>query len=291
VSRLASQKPAPIPRQMISDSFAVLADWSRHLGARGLSPETVDTYRSYVARAGARVGKDPLLWTEADVDGYLEDWYPPRGPSRGECIQSFKSFFRWAERRELCSNPTSDLPSTKRRKRGPVRYHEPAEVRAFLRAAFRTEPRRGWALLLALSTGGRARALTKVRPEHVNLKAAELYFAEAKGDRDYAVPLGREGMIAVRHLLADAKAKRRQTLIGVGYGRFWEWVREAKQAAHIESSPHWLRRTFGSYTARRTDPEVWRQLMGHSDLSQWPRYVGTDRQAVKNGVARVLRSA
>jgi site-specific recombinase XerD len=187
-------------------------------------------------------------------------------------------------RRRICPRPNVGNA-------GPVRYHEPAEVRALLRAAFRTEHRRGWALLLALSTGGRARALTKVRPEHVNLKAAELYFAEAKGDRDYAVPLGREGMIAVRHLLADAKAKRRQTLLGVGYGRFWEWVREAKQTAGIESSPHWLRRTFGSYTARRADPEVWRQLMGHSDLSQWPRYVGTDRQAVKNGVARVLRSA
>ena len=293
-----SQKPAPGPGHMSSDPFAVLAEWSRHLGARGLTPETIDSYRSYVARAGARLGKDLRLWTEVDVDAYLEAWYPPRGPARGECIQSFKSFYQWAERRELCSDPTSDLPSTKRRKRGPVRYHPPAEVRALIRAAFglqRQLPvdrrRKGWALLLALSTGGRARALTKVRPEHVNMEAAELYFAEAKGDRDYAVPLGREGLVAARHLLADAQTNGRGTLLGVGYGRFWEWVREAKQAAHIDSSPHWLRRTFGSYTARHTDPEVWRQLMGHSDLSQWPRYVGTDRQAVKNGVARVLRSA
>lgn len=107
-----SQKSAPAAA-VTADAFAVLAEWSRHLGARGLSPETIDGYRSYVARAGARLGKDLRLWTEADVDAYLEAWYPPRGPARGECIQSFKSFFRWAARRELCADPTSDLPSTK----------------------------------------------------------------------------------------------------------------------------------------------------------------------------------
>jgi integrase/recombinase XerD len=269
------------------DLFGILVEWAVWMEAQGLSQSTSEEYRMAVARAGVRRGKDPLSFLSSDVAAVLAS-YQGQGPAKGQMLKALRAFFRFAESRELLLDPTTEFKVRKPRVPSRIRYSRLQEIRAVLRSAFRTEERRGWAILFALAVGGRASSLCAVKVSDVSFDPPEVYFAVAKGGRDYSVPLGREGRIAAEHLIKLAKRAGRDTLFGIGYGMFWQWVTEAAEFAGVDASPHTLRRTFGTFMARKTDPETWRRLMSHSDLSQWTRYVGADDERLQAATARVL---
>lgn len=269
------------------DLFSLLAEWAVWMEARGLSERTSEEYRMSVARAGVRRGKTPLSFLSADVAAVLAS-YKGQGPAKGQMLKALRTFYSWAESREFLLDPAKDFVVKKARRPSKIRYSRLQEIRRVLRAAFETDSHQGWCILFALAVGGRAGSLCAVRVQDISFDPPEVYFAVAKGGRDYSVPLGREGRIAARHLIADAKEHSRETLFGVGYGAFWGWVTEAAEFAGVDASPHTLRRTFGTFAARRTDPETWRRLMNHADLSNWTLYVGTDDERLQTATARVL---
>lgn len=263
---------------------SVLHRFDRHLDVLGRSDATRRKYRYELTR----------WWTDhlfpasldladvrpADVEEYLAG-LPRNGSKRGDAIRALRALFAWAHTEGILDrDPAAHIP-VPRRKNVPAPDLSDADLRRLLRAAFRREPRRGWAILLCYVTGARVGSLVAVRPCDVHLGShARIDLLETKGGKPYSVPLERAGVIAARHLTEIIFPASSDRLIGVGAERFRQWVHAAEQEAGLGRVwPHLLRHAASTRVARRSDPETWRRFMNHADLSQWARYVaGTDER-------------
>ena len=263
---------------------AVLHRFDRHLDVLGRSDATRRHYRYELLR----------WWTDylfpgelepADVRaGHVEEYLgglPRNGSKRGDAIRALRAFFAWAVvEGEVDRDPVVHVPIP-RPKVAPAPDLSDDDLRRLLRAAFRRERRRGWAILLCYVTGARVGSLVAARPCDVHLGAdARLDLLEAKGGKPYSVPLERAGVIAATHILDSRILNVGDRLLGVGAERFRQWVHAAEQEAGLGRVwPHLLRHAASTRVARSTDPETWRRFMNHADLSQWTRYVaGTDER-------------
>jgi len=261
---------------------AVLRRFDRHLDVVGRADGTRRHYRYELL----------CWWTDylfpgelevADIrPGHVEEYLgtlPRQGSKRGDAIRALRAFFAWAVvEGEVDRDPAAHVPIP-RPKVPPAPDLSDDELRRLLRAAFRREPRRGWAILLCYVTGARVGSLVAARPSDVHLGSnARLDLLEAKGGKPYSVPLERAGVIAATQLQRSTTVGDR--LIGVGAERFRQWVHAAEQEAGLGRVwPHLLRHAASTRVARSSDPETWRRFMNHADLSQWARYVaGTDER-------------
>ena len=259
-----------------------LRAWSAHLEVgEGASLRTIRKYRYLLLRFYAETLLDPTGpgLTEDEIVSYIAS-LPKNGTLRAEMLRALKSYSRWAAGRRRDDDPTIRL-KIPRPVRRPVGLIPIGAVRLLLRAAFRTEPRRGWALLLAASTGARCGSLVALRASDV--RDGLIWFSEAKGGRSYSVPLNHAARISVDHLSQEGH----DTLLGVGGERVRQWMREAASNAGVGDvlwHPHQLRHYYGTRLARLTDPDTWRRLMGHADLSQMPLYVAADEPRMRAAV-------
>jgi integrase/recombinase XerD len=262
---------------------AVLHRFDRHLDVVGRSDATRRKYRYELTCWWV----DHLFPDELDVDdvrpGHVEEYIgslPRNGSKRGDAIRALRAFFAWAVvEGEVDRDPAAHVPIP-RPKVPPAPDLSADDLRRLLRAAFRREPRRGWAILLCYVTGARVGSLVAARPSDVHLGPdARLDLIEAKGGKPYSVPLERAGIIAAKSLL-EGTSEGSKSLIGVGAERFRQWVHAAEQEAGLGRVwPHLLRHAASTRVARSSDPETWRRFMNHADLSQWARYVaGTDER-------------
>lgn len=249
------------------DSWMVVKGWSeatRHTYRYQLTLLWCDYLVLY--------GLELVTATEDDLAAYLRS-IPAQGSKRGDAMRAIKAFYGYAVGRIRPDNPTRDM-HIPRPKLTPAPELDLALQRRLLIAAFRQEPRRGWAIMLALETGARVSTLVAIRREDFHLARSgeeSVWFRVAKGDRPYGVPLERAGLAAARGLLMTGY----DPVLGVGAARFRQWVHEAEETAGLERVwPHLLRHTFAKRLAEGGDVEAWRQGMNHADLSQWPRYVG-----------------
>lgn len=261
-----------------------LRSWSDFLEATDHRPKTIRQYRYWLLRFAADTVLDPWDVTEDELVSYLATM-PKTGTSRHAFLQAMNSYWRWAAPR-AGRDPTAKLHI----RRPPDRkapHIAPEVFRDILREAFRREQRRGWTLLLLFSTGIRVGSLVELRPEDVS--DGLLQIREAKGGRPYEVPLVKLSEAAASWLVADAISNDRETLVGVGAEQVRNWLREARIAAGVPDRvwPHLLRHSWATELARVTDPETWRLAMGHSDLSNFARYVHTDAERVREAVARI----
>jgi integrase len=262
---------------------AVLRRFDRHLDVLGRAETTRRKYRYELVRWWT----DYLFPSELEVAdvrlGHVEEYIgclPRNGSKRGDAIRALRAFFAWAVvEGEVDRDPAAHIPIPRPRT-GPAPDLSDDDLRRLLRAAFRREPRRGWAILLCYVTGARVGSLVKVRPSDVHFGPdARIDLLEAKGGKPYSVPLERAGVIATRHLGLGSSLYT-DRLIGVGAERFRQWVHAAEQEAGLGRVwPHLLRHAASTRVARSSDPETWRRFMNHADLSQWARYVaGTDER-------------
>jgi integrase len=273
--RVLSRVPDRPPEGADPDIFQVLGSWLDSMEARGFSPATMRGYGDSVLRAGRVVRKDPRSFTPDDVLAVLKG-IGKQGPAKRSMAQALRSFYRFAEAEHLSGNPTRDVPMDPPRPRAAEAL-EPSEVRALLRAAFRKDPRRGWALMLLYATGGRIGSLVAVMPEDVSAKF--IRFTNMKGRHGpHDVPLSPLAQIAARHL-AELPPGPRPTLVGVGKGAVWQWVNQAAKDAGVSVKgrpawPHLLRHTAATVAYEATmDPLGLAEFLGHADLRQIRRYV------------------
>jgi site-specific recombinase XerD len=274
----------PVPD---ADDFpAIFAAFAAFMIASGLAETTCHKYRyelmCFVADFAWLNEIDPVHITEQELTRYIIG-LPAQGKKRGDATRALKAFYRWCDGRYRTDDPAAEM-RIPRDKAPPAPELSDEACQRLLAAAFRQEPRRGWAMMLALATGARVSSLTAVRREDVHLDDAQgpwLWFREAKGSKPYAVPLNVRGRTAARHLLDGGL----DPIIGVGPARFRQWVHAAEQSAHLDRIwPHLLRHTFASKVARSGDVEAWRRLMNHSDLSQWPRYVRASDERLRAAI-------
>lgn len=264
------------------DAFVRLRTWTAWLEATGHSAASIRGYKYWMVRYMADVLQDPWDATEDDLVAYLAD-LPKHGSSRREWLKSVKSYWAWASPK-AGRDPTERLHLRRPAQPPADDVLSQDEVRRMLRAAFRREPRRGWAILLAVSTGLRVGSLVALRPEDCH--GDWLWTSVAKGGRKQRVVLSRPARVAVRHLLATANG----TLLGAGKETFRRWLRTAAADAgvHRRVYPHLLRHTFATRVAKVSDPRTWQAAMGHADLSQYPRYVHLDEERLRQAVETVI---
>jgi len=274
-------EPRPFP--------AVLRRFDQHLDVLGRADTTRRQYRYELTRWWV----DYLFAAELEVAdvraAHIEDYLaglPRHGSKRSDALRALRAFCAWAVvEGELDRDPVAHIP-VPRPKIAPAPDLSDDDLRRLLRAAFRRERRRGWAILLCYVTGARVGSLVAARPADVHLGPdARLDLLEAKGGKPYSVPLERAGVIAAGHLNRLCRANPNvgngsYRLIGVGAERFRQWVHAAEQEAGLGRVwPHLLRHAASTRVARSSDPETWRRFMNHADLSQWARYVaGTDER-------------
>jgi integrase len=258
-----------------------LKEWAAFLSVnRAFSSRTVTEYRRAVIRFIADTGLDPNYATEEDVTGYLAS-LSAKGNGRGQMSRALKSYYGWAVgsvlRIDPATSPTARL-KIPRQKYGPAPNLDDEQLTRLVIAAAWWNPRWAWAILFAFGTGGRIEALCAVRPE--DIRDGQVWFRVAKGNRPYGVELGPTTAEAAQELLHYGHP----TLIGVGPGRFRQWVELSADRAGLKVWPHLLRHSYSTRVARETDPKTWMGLMGHADLSQYDRYVATDRDRRRQAV-------
>jgi integrase/recombinase XerC len=258
------------------DIFEIVGRWEDWLEVRGRAPETISEYRAYLLNAGALLRKDPRWFSPDDVVAILKS-YTDRGPAKTNMITALKSFYRYAEARELCGNPMADIAVRPEPEKDAASLNT-EQLRALLRAAFRRDPRRGWTLVLLYATGARIGSLVAVETKDVT--PYSITFRVMKGGRRAdEVPLNRLGASAVMHLLALPPGPR-PTLVGVGKGAIWQWVRQAAIDGNVKVDgrlawPHLLRHSAGTAAYEATKDQLGvAEFLGHKDLRQIRRYVG-----------------
>jgi len=260
--------------------------WSDYLEATNHRPKTIRQYRYWLVRFAADTLVDPWEATEDELVAYIAS-LAKTGTSRHAVLQAMKAYWRWAAPR-AGRDPTARLHIS-RPTQAKAPTIAPEIFRDILREAFRREQRRGWTLLLIFSTGIRVGSLVAIRPEDVNLADALLWIRESKGGRTYEIPLEKLSLAAVSWLLEDARSAGRELLVGVQAEQVRNWLREARLAAGVPDRvwPHLLRHSFATQLARVTDPETWREAMGHADLSNFARYTHTDAERIRDAMSRV----
>ena len=259
-----------------------LRAFDEHMQVSGMAERTRSDYRYRLVRFYADTATDPTSASlhEDDIVSYLVS-LPPKGATRGMVLRALKCYCRWAHGRRGLGDPTVHL-KIPHRTQAPAELIPTQAVRALLRAAFRREARRGWVLLLAAATGARIGSLVQIRAADV--VDHSLHLRVAKAGRSYTVPLSRPALIATVHLgHLDGSGR----LVGVTDERVRQWMREAARDAGVDDvlwHPHQLRHHFATRLARVTDPDTWRRLMGHADLSQYARYVARDDERLREAV-------
>lgn len=259
--------------------FAALRRWDDFLAASGRAEDTRRSYRYHLLRFFADTLIDPAEVTEDTITAYLVS-IRQKGQTVQFMLRALKSYYGWAERRGVhpC-NPASEIRFKRPKYPPAVALDEEEFTRVVIAAAVR-HPKRAWAIILTLETGGRIGSVAAVRPDDAASEAGELLrFHKAKGDRPYAVPLSPLAAEAVRELRAWSNG----TLIGVTKQTIWSWYHRAAIDADLplgKRHPHVLRDTFATnLLVKGWDVRVVQELLNHADLSQMHRYAAvTDKR-------------
>lgn len=257
--------------------FAALLRWQRFLEVSGrCNPNTRRQYRRLLLSFVADVtcdpdwpgGRDPMHLTEDDVVAYISERTPARGETRNMTLKALRSFYGFAADRELVGRDPCRNLKPGRAKLVPAPSLGKDDLAALFTAAEGVDPRARWAIQLQYATGCRAGSLVALEPG--DYRDGVLSFREAKGDLPYSLTLGGKGDEAVTRLLElrdyhPPKARRRPTLLGVGYSRYQQWVQEAGKRAGVDVWTHLIRHTTITRMAENPDVDV-RTIM---EVANW----------------------
>jgi len=151
---------------------AVLRRFDTHLDVLGRAEKTCRKYRYELVRWWTDyLFATGLAWDDVGP-GHVEEYLgelPAKGSKRGDALRALRAFYSWArDDGQVELDPTAHIPIP-RPKYGPAPDLSDADLRRLLRAAFRHEPRRGWAIMLMYVTGARVGSLVAVGADDVHL--------------------------------------------------------------------------------------------------------------------------
>jgi len=254
------------------------------------APRTVDAYRRDLADLSLFLGKRPADATEEEIKAWLADL---RG--RGQAPSSVarraaaaRAFYRHLVLLGARSeNPAADVDLPRRRSRLP-RTLSPAEVERLIEAANGTTPRslRDRALVeLLYGAGLRVSEAVGLERGGIDLEN-RLVRCIGKGDKERIVPLGREGVEALRRYLSRGRPyldrRRRPELFlnaqGGALTRAGAFLilRKLAEKAGLEPQrvhPHILRHSFATHLLEGgADLRSVQEMLGHADLGTTELY-------------------
>jgi integrase/recombinase XerD len=248
------------------------------------APRTVDAYRRDLADLAGFLGRSPRDASADDLHAWLAD-LRARGQAsssiarRAAAARSFYNHLILLGRRE--DNPAAELDLPRRRTRLP-RTLSPGEVERLIEAANGTTPRalRDRALVeLLYGAGLRVSEAVGLDRGRIDLDNRVLRCL-GKGDKERVVPLGREGIEALRRYLSrgrphlDRRHRPELFLNAQGgaltrAGAFLILRRLAGKAGldPARVHPHLLRHSFATHLLEGgADLRSVQEMLGHADL-------------------------
>jgi integrase/recombinase XerD len=265
------------------DSFLALA-------AARLAPRTVDAYRRDLADLSAWLERSPAAASSDDLARYVASL---RAAGRAATtiarrVAAIRSFYRHQVLLGVrTDNPAAELELPRRRRTLP-RTLSPGEAERLIEAAGGTGPRalRDRALVeLLYGAGLRVSEAVGLERSGVDLER-RLVRCLGKGSKERVVPLGREGIEALRRYLSRGrpyldKRHRPELFLNARGGALTRAgafliLRRLAAAAGLEPErvhPHLLRHSFATHLLEGgADLRSVQEMLGHADLSTTERY-------------------
>jgi integrase/recombinase XerD len=274
---------------------------------RGVSPNTLQSYRSDLLQFGAFLEKGGTTAEDAgprEVGDFLTglaagDGGDPAATAtiqrKAACLRSFYRHLRRESVRE--SDPTAGLSTPRKSQKLPLVLGR-AEVQRLLEQPKGTDPiaLRDRALLeLMYACGLRASEATSLEPGQIDLQDGVLRVV-GKGSKERIVPVGREAVKAVeaylrrgRPALVGAREERRLFVNFRGgaltrQGLYKVIGRHARSAGLANKmSPHTLRHSFATHLlAGGCDLRSVQEMLGHADVSTTQLYTHLSSEHLKD---------
>lgn len=272
---------------------------------RGLSKNTLDSYRHDLTMVSLYLESQQLLLSEASED-HLNDYFNARlegkidykNTSTARLMSAVRRYYQYLCREKLREDdPSAKLESPKVVKPLPKSLSE-SEVDALLSSPELNDPVqfRDKAMLEVLyATGLRVTELVGLRMEEINLQEGVVRVT-GKGNKTRLVPLGDESVYWVERYIEEMRPallsgqssdvlfpSRRGTLMV--RQTFWHRIKYYAQIAGIDQaalSPHVLRHAFATHLLNYgADLRVVQMLLGHSDLSTTQIYTHIAQDRLK----------
>lgn len=268
---------------------------------KGLSPNTVLSYRRDVKKLFQFFKKEKIPWIEAkeeDLRRFIH--HQSRGGlsarSLARVISSLKSFYKFLVLDGMLKkNPAVSLSSPKTWLALP-KFLRVSEVESLL---IQPDERdvlgiRDKAMLeLLYATGLRASELISLKPKDLNLEDGFL-ICLGKGGKERIVPIGDSASRALRKYLDEARPKLLKkpneflflTYRGGSFTRqgFWKLLKAyAKKAGlDLKISPHILRHSFATHLLERgADLRSVQLMLGHSQITTTQVYTHVSRKRLR----------
>ena len=266
---------------------------------RGLSPTTVEAYRSDLLRFFDACRKAPEKVGREDVRAFLgrERAEGHSASTAARRLVALRTFYRFLIlERKVEGDPTENVDAPRTLKRLPE-YLTPEEVERLLEAPDAGSPTglRNRAMLEVLyATGIRVSELTGLTQERYNPQAG-FVLVMGKGSKERVVPLGEVAQDWVERYRSEARPRLLKNRVssalfvtarGGPLSRQMVWIlitgyaRQAGIAKHM--SPHTLRHSFATHLLEHgADLRAVQLLLGHADISTTQIYTHVEQERLK----------
>ena len=267
---------------------------------RGLSPRTVDAYRSDLERYGREAiaaGRDPARAEPRDVAAHLAGLRRGGLAARSVArhLVALRGFYRHlVQLGERPDDPTSGLAPPKQMRKLPRVLRE-SEVAALLAAPDVSIPlgQRDKAMLETIyATGLRVSELIGLELAQLRLDVGFL-LAWGKGGKERAVPVGEQAEAALQRYLAESRpalVEGRHEVVFVNHRGApltrqgcWKIIAAyGRQVGVARLSPHVLRHSFATHLLEHgADLRAVQMMLGHASISTTQIYTHIHAQRLR----------
>ncbi len=244
---------------------------------RNLSPRTIETYVSHVARYARHFGKSPDRLGPEQVREYQLHLLQAKASWSlfNQAVCALRFFYNVTLQQGW---PVEHIPYGKRPRRLPV-VLSPEEVQRLLPCVRPLKHR--MLLTTAYACGLRLSEALHLRPSHIDSSRMQLWVRQGKGQKDRCVPLSARLLQELRQYWLKQRprvwlfpgADPHRTLHPGGIQRS---MQQAVQEARLtkRATPHTLRHSYATHLLEAgVDLPTLQALLGHSSISTTLRYL------------------
>jgi integrase/recombinase XerD len=262
------------------DTIVVLGAWRSWLEAQ-YSENTVRHYWQSVMRFYMRHPVAIEHVTEDHIVDFLQQ-FPFRSSARRSYYQGLKSFFEWAERRELIDKaPTKGIRVPVVEEKVP-RSLTHQEYLCILNAAYRRNPRRGATVKLLYSTAARVGEIVTLRWVDISVERLTLHGHKTGQERIIDMTPGLHQTLGELWTFFGSY----ENVVPRSGATIWQWCTTAGKDAGIEKvHPHLFRSTAATTMQERgANPYAVQRVLGHASIKTTMKYVAVSDDERKDAL-------
>ena len=277
----------------------IVQDFIYYLQAeRGLSPNTVESYKNDVVSFLKKTKKDVKHMTKEDIEEYLHSLDSSNFSTAtiARKTSSLRMFFLfWVGEGLIEKTPMNNIQSPRMEKRLPefLSADEVTKLIESVNGDFKYSIRDKAILELLYGCGLRVSELLNLKKEDLFLKE-DFIRVKGKGNKERIIPLGDKAKKAIIKYINEERPildKKNSTYLfltrrGNKLSRMGMWKRFrnylAKSGIRKKCTPHTLRHSFATHLLERgATLRTVQLLLGHSDISTTQIYTHVDRNYLR----------